>query len=139
MNTYFTPAQQTNSDYIAPFWDLGSNGVPNLTKFLYNMNPFSATASYQVPGTGTSGLPLVRLENISGGKFLTAEYTQWKAATGAGMTNLPQFGSTLPGLTNRALLVSTTSIDANRERVKYRDPVTNLPAAFGRVKVVPAP
>ena len=139
VNTYFTPAQQTNSDYIAPFWDLGSNGAPNLAKFLYNMNPFSATASYQVPGTGTSGLPLVRLENISGGKFLTAEYTQWKAATGAGMTNLPQFGSTLPGLTNRALPVSTTSIDANRERVKYRDSVTNLPAAFGRVNVVPAP
>ena len=81
----------------------------------------------------------MRLENLSGGKFLTAEYTQWKAGTGAGITNIPQFGSTVLGLTNRALLVSTTSIDASRERVKYRDSVTNLPAAFGRVKVVPAP
>ena len=139
VNTYFSPAQRTNSDYIAPFWDLDNDGIPNLTEFLYNTDPLSASVQYQVPGTGTSGLPLVRLENISGGKFLTAEYTQWKAATGAGITNIPQFGSTVLGLTNRALLVSTTSIDANRERVKYRDSVTNLPAAFGRVNVVPAP
>jgi hypothetical protein len=50
---------------------------------------------------------------------------------------LPQFGSTVLGLTNRALLISTTSLDTNRERVKYRDSLTTLPAAFGRVKIVP--
>jgi hypothetical protein len=137
-NTFFTASQRTNAAYISPSWDLDNDGLANLDEFAFFMNPNSAAPQKMVAGTGTNGLPLIRQEVVSGSKYLTMEYTQWKSTTDAGLTYTPQFSSNLStGLVARGVLMSTTSIDANRERVKYRDSIANLPYAFGRVKVTP--
>jgi hypothetical protein len=137
-NTFFSPSQRTNAFYISPVWDLGSGKLPNLGAFAFFMNPTSAVPQIMIAGTGTSGLPLIRPETISGSKYLTMEYTRWKSTTDAGLTYTPQFSSNLAtGFVARAVGISTNSIDANRERVKYRDSIANLPYAFGWVKVTP--
>lgn len=137
-NTFFSATQSTNSYYISPVWDLGSDKLANLGAFAFFMNPFSAVPQIMVAGTGTSGLPLIRPETISGSQYLTMEYTRWKSTTDAGLTYTPQFSSNLAtGFVARAVGISTNSIDANRERVKYRDSIANLPYAFGWVKVTP--
>jgi hypothetical protein len=135
-NTFFTPAQRTNADHISPMLDFDTDGLVNLDEFAFFMNPNSAAPQNMVAGTGTNGLPLIRQEIISGSKYLTVEFTQWKSSSGAGLTYTPQFSSDLTtGFAARGALLSTTSIDANRERVKYRDSIANLPRAFGWVKV----
>jgi hypothetical protein len=141
-NTFFSPAQRTNSYYISPVWDLDGDNLANLYEFAFFMNPLSAAPQNMTAGTGTNGLPLIRQETISGSRYLTMEFTQWKSSTGAGLIYTPQFSSNLAtGFAARGVLLSTTSIsgDANRERVKYRDSIANLPAAFGKVDVAPGP
>ena len=135
-NTFFSAAQSTNAYYTSPDWDLGSGSVANLGAFAFFLNPFSTTPPIMVAGTGTSGLPLIRHETISGSQYLTMEYTRWKSTTDAGLTYTPEFSSNLAaGFVARGMGISTNSIDANRERVKYRDSIANLPYAFGYVKV----
>jgi hypothetical protein len=137
-NTFFSAAQSTNAYYISPVWDLGGGQVANLNAFAFFINPIAAVPQIMVAGTGTGGLPLIRPETVSGGQYLTMEYTRWKSTTDAGLTYTPQFSSDLAtGFVARGVLMSTTSIDASRERVKYRDSIANLPYAFGRVQITP--
>ena len=138
VNAFFAPAQRTNSNYMAPSQDPDGDGIANFVEFQFNMDPLSGIAQYQVADTGTAGLPLIRKENVNGHNYITEEFTQWKATSGAGVTNIPQFTSDLlSGFAPRGVLMSTTTIDANRERVKYRDSVPDLPAAFGSGIVSP--
>jgi hypothetical protein len=137
-NTFFSVAQRTNAFYISPATDYDGDNLANLDEFAFFMNPVSATPQNMVAVTGTNGLPLIRSEILSGSRYLTMEFTRWKSTTDAGLTYTPQFSSNLAtGFVARAVGISTNSIDANRERVKYRDSLPNLPYAVGRVKVTP--
>ena len=137
-NTYFGGGQNTNAYYISPDWNLSGGQYVNLDYFAFFMNPALPTPPTMIAGTGTNGLPLIRQEVISGSKYLTMEFTRWKSTTDASLTYTPQFSSSLnTGFVARGVGISTNSIDANRERVKYRDSIANLPYAFGRVVVTP--
>jgi hypothetical protein len=138
VNSFFSPSQQMNAYYTSPDWGVSAGGtLANLDAFAFFLNP-SAAPQVMVAGTGTSGLPLLRHETISGSQYLTMEFAQWKSSSDAGLTYIPQFSSDLTsGFTARGVAMATNSIDANRERVKYRDSIANLPKAFGRVKVTP--
>jgi hypothetical protein len=135
LNTYFLPSEAVDPDLTAPFWDLDGDGDTNLVEAMFNTDPFSAKKTYQAAGSGSSGLPLIRRENISGQNYLTMEFTRWKASANAGVVATPQFGDTLSSWPRAGTILSTTSIDATRERVKYRDSTPDLPKAFGRVDV----
>ena len=139
VNANFSPSQRSNADFIAPFQDPDGDSYNNYFEFLFNMNPTNSVVQYHTAATGTSGLPLLRLEPVSGSNYLTVEFSRWKSTTDAATTYTPQFATTLPTWSARGVLMSTTSIDANRERVKYRDSIPNLATAFGRVKLTLAP
>ena len=136
LNANFTPTQLADSDFTAPFLDLDGDGLSNLMEATFNTNPFNPRKTYHTAGTGTSGLPLVRMELISGQQVLTIEYTRWKAAVNSGVSAVPQFGDDLVSWARSGTIIgSPVNVDANRERVKFRDTSWNLGKDFGRVKV----
>ena len=68
----FTSAQLTNSaisgDTAAPAGD----GIPNLMKYAFDLNPFVA---------GAGGLPVATVQNVSGSNYLAISYTRVLFAT----------------------------------------------------------
>lgn len=137
---YFSPGQIANSDFTAPWQDLDGDGDSNLVESFFNTNPFDPRKSYHAAGTGTSGLPLIRRENIGGQNYLTVEYTRWKSSANAGVAAAPQFSDTLASWPRAGVMIgSPVSISTDRERVKFRDSVADLPKAFGRVEVLSQP
>jgi hypothetical protein len=113
-----------------------NDGVTNLEKFAFNMNPLTADSRRLTVGAnGTAGLPGGAM---AAGK-LRIEFLRRKASTNPGITYTAQFGSDFVGWTD--IPVGTpagTSIDENWERVVVDDPAGGT-ARFGRVKVVQAP
>jgi flagellar hook assembly protein FlgD len=110
------------------------DGVTNLEKFAFNMNPSAPDVRMlTVGGSGTAGLPGGALV---GGK-LRIEFVRRKAATNPGITYTPQFCSGL-GIWDdfTGAPVSVTSIDPTWERVVVDDPVGAAGRRFGRVKLV---
>jgi hypothetical protein len=111
-----------------------NDGVTNLEKFAFNMNPTAPDVRMLTVGAaGTAGLP--------GGALVTGklriEFVRRKAATNPGITYTPQFCSGL-GIWDdfTGAPVSVTSIDPTWERVVVDDPAVGTGKRFGRVKLV---
>jgi hypothetical protein len=94
-----------------PFGD----GVPNLLKYAFNMNPGGADRRTLVPGTGTVGLPVMRI--VSGS--VRYEFLRRK---NSGLIYTPQQSSNLSGASWQAATGTTTvtPIDENWERVEIQ-------------------
>ncbi len=138
LTTWFSPGQLGNSDFTAPFQDPDGDGIENIVEAMFGTDPFDGRMVYQTPGGGSSGLPLLRRENIGGQDYLTVEFTRWKASANAGVVAIPQFGDDLVSWPRPGVMVgSPVSVSATRERVKFRDTVPNAGRAFGRVEVLP--
>lgn len=111
-----------------------NDGVTNLEKFAFNMNPsIPDVRMLTVGAAGTAGLPGGALV---GGK-LRIEFVRRKAATNPGITYMPQFCSSF-GIWEdfTGAPVSVTSIDPTWERVVVDDPAAGTGRRFGRVKLV---
>ena len=111
-----------------------NDGVTNLEKFAFNMNPSAPDVRMLTVGAaGTAGLPGAALV---GGK-LRIEFVRRKAATNPGITYTPQFCSGL-GIWDdfTGAPVSVTSIDSTWERVVVDDPAVGTGKRFGRIKLV---
>lgn len=139
LNAHFTPAEMNDPDLSAPFWDHDGDGESNLMEATFNTDPFDPRKTYHMPDIGTSGLPLLRSEKIGEEVFLTIEFTRWKTTAHACITASPQFGDDLSHWTRSGVVISTTSLDSFRERVKIRDSIPNLPKSFGRVRLTTHP
>ena len=114
-----------------------NDGVTNLQKFAFNLNPLATDVRrLTVGGNGTAGLPGGA---VVGGK-LRLEFLRRIAGTNPGITYTAQFGSDLTGWTS--LPVGTpagTAIDATWERVVADDPTVGATKSFGRVQVLQTP
>lgn len=112
-----------------------SDGVPNLLKFSFNLNPLAPDVrTLGVGANGTAGLPgAIR----TGGK-LRLEFIRRKAATQPGIAYLPQFSSDAMAWVDVAGNLPATSIDSTWERVVVDDPEPGV-VRFGRLKVVEIP
>lgn len=112
-----------------------NDGVPNLLKFAFNLNPLAPDVrTLGVGANGTAGLPgAIR----SGGK-LRLEFIRRKAATQPGIAYLPQFSSDAMAWVDVAGNLPATSIDSTWERVVVDDPAPGV-VRFGRLKVVEIP
>ena len=109
------------------------DGVTNLSKFAFNMDPQHSDCRSLKPGGGaTAGLP--GSSNV-GGK-LRIEFLRRKASTQPGITYTPQFGSSPGALSDfTGTETSVDTLDSTWERVVVEDPAPAANARFGRLKV----
>ncbi|MFM7182981.1 MAG: hypothetical protein ACKO2G_16170 [Verrucomicrobiales bacterium] len=119
-----------------PLADLDGDGISNLMEYALNLDPLTNQQVIMTPDTGLSGLPVIRLETISGSKRLTIEFVRRTTASGAGLDYTPQFSSGLDDW----FAVGTetvTSIDSRWDRVKVVDVLTTNDTSrrFARCKV----
>ena len=135
LSQHFSPSEILDPDLVAPFWDHDGDGESNLMEATFNTDPFDSRKSYQVPDIGTAGLPFLRSEKISGNQYLTIEFIRWKSSSHACIDATPQFCDDLSDWHREGTVISSTSLDAERERVKVRDSVPNLQRAFGRIRL----
>jgi hypothetical protein len=128
------PAGQSDP-LLAPHDD----GVSNLLKFAFNMDPTRPDVRMlSVGGEGTSGLPGGAME---GGVF-RLEFLRRKAGSYPGITYTPQFGSAPDSWTDFSGTESVSPLDPESptwERVVVDDPAPGPGPRFGRLKVVQTP
>lgn len=114
------------------------DGVPNLVKFAFHLDPTKPDARHLAAGANSPvGLPgMARMA----GK-LRIEFIRRKASSLPGITYTPQFSSDLGSWTDfTGTPTSVTSMDQTWERVVVDDNSPSAAAArFGRLKVVETP
>ncbi|MES2658670.1 MAG: hypothetical protein V4689_08625 [Verrucomicrobiota bacterium] len=133
---YFTPSQIAVSATTGPLADFDADGIANLLEFALNLEPGFNAQTIMTPVTGLSGLPVVRLENISGANHVTIEFVRRTAGSGAGLTYTPQFSSDLDDWQTIGS-ETVVSINPRWDRVKVVDPETTTSEVkrFARLKV----
>ncbi|MCX6875839.1 MAG: choice-of-anchor D domain-containing protein [Verrucomicrobia bacterium] len=112
------------------------DGVPNLLKFAFNMDPTKPDVRELTVGAdGTAGLP----GGAMVGGVLRIEFLRRQALTHPGLTYLAEFSPNLATWVDLTYLAMVTPIDGTWERVVVDDPYPWLFGRYGRVKVVQAP
>lgn len=119
-----------------PAADDDDDGVPNVIEFAFNMNPTAADGTPLTPGSGLSGLPVIRPEIIAGQRRLTIEYIRRR-------NSCLEFAiEASDDLAAWAPIAATPNgapviINAGYERVKFDDIVTVTAAQsrFLRIRV----
>ncbi|MCX6879010.1 MAG: choice-of-anchor D domain-containing protein, partial [Verrucomicrobia bacterium] len=112
------------------------DGIPNLLKFAFNMDPTKPDVRVLTVGAdGTAGLPGGA---VVGGVF-RIEFLRRKALTNPGITYQTEFSSNLVSWVDLTLFAVATSIDETWERVVVDDPYSWVSKRFGRMKVVLVP
>ncbi|MCX6873864.1 MAG: choice-of-anchor D domain-containing protein, partial [Verrucomicrobia bacterium] len=126
------PTEQTDPGQ-APQGD----GVPNLLKFAFNLDPTQADVrKLSVGADEMAGLPG---ETWVDG-VLRIEFIRRKACTNPGITYTPQFSSSVDLWTDFTGTPVVTSIDSTWERVVIEDaPPVGSTQRFGHLKVVTIP
>lgn len=133
---YFSPAQIATPSTTGPLADFDADGISNLLEFALNLDPIFNERVTMDPGTGLRGLPLVRVENISGNDRVTIEFVRRTAASGAGLTCTPQFSDDMQTWSATGT-ATVTSINPRWDRVKVVDSqnVSASAKRFARLKV----
>ncbi|MBN8458818.1 MAG: DUF2271 domain-containing protein [Verrucomicrobia bacterium] len=116
-----------------PLQNPSGDGVSNLLKFAFNLDPSKADVRKLTVGSGQSaGLPGIA---ATPGPVLKLEYLRRKTSSNPGITYTPQFGSDLTGWTN-ATGGTVVSVDTTWERVTVTDsPPPGAGIRFGRVRI----
>jgi len=133
----WTSAAGLPSTMAGPMQSPQGDGVPNLLKFAFNMDPTKPDArELSVGSNATAGLP--------GGALLDGalriEFLRRKALTHPGITYTPQFGSEPNNFVDFAGAPATvTSVDSIWERVVVADPDAMGAKRFARVKIILLP
>ncbi len=112
-----------------PFGD----GVENLLKYAFNMNPAGPDVSVLATG-GSSGLPQISVDSSGAEPVLKVAFLRRK---GSGLIYTPQRSDTLGTFVAMTGTQTVTSIDTQWERVTVEEPAppATAPSAFGRVRV----
>jgi len=121
-----------------PLADIDFDGIVNLLEFAFRTDPRAIDAPL-IAGTGTAGLPIVRLVNGPGGSRLEIEYVRRKSTSGSGLTYIPEFASEAGRWELATAAPTITSLDANWERVIIQDAAgIGAPNRFAHVRVISA-
>ncbi|MCX6875649.1 MAG: choice-of-anchor D domain-containing protein, partial [Verrucomicrobia bacterium] len=124
-------------DQAGPEQTPQGDGVPNLLKFAFNMDPTKPDVrALTVGADGTAGLP--------GGAVVAGvfriEFLRRKALTHPGIIYTPQFCSDIDTWIDFAGVPTTvTPVDPTWERVVVDDSYSWVSKRFGRVKVITVP
>jgi hypothetical protein len=130
---FFTASELNDANISGGAADIDGDGIATLLEFALNLNPKVSDRTTMIAGTGLAGLPLIRLENISGQSRLTMEFVRRRTAGAPGITYHVEFGTDLSTWTETGTEV-ITQIDDTWERVKVSDSVANAPKRFGRLR-----
>lgn len=106
-----------DAPFAAETADPDRDTVTNFFEFVFNMDPLTAAYGTVTPGTGTSGLPLIREEASGDLRFLTVEYIRLKTVgtyTVQASTDLNTWSAA--GLT----VLAQASVSPDYERLKVR-------------------
>ncbi|MEO7318019.1 MAG: hypothetical protein ABIZ56_03410, partial [Chthoniobacteraceae bacterium] len=138
--------EDEDADGLSDFWerqkftglhldgtqDLEGDGANNFLEFASNLNPNAPDATRLVPGTGTSGLPSVRIVGTGNARHLQVEFIR---RTNFPLTYRVDFADTVGAWSPAVGVPVVTPINAQFERVVVDDTVTILtnPRRFGRV------
>jgi hypothetical protein len=133
---YFSPAEIANPARTGELADFDGDEIPNLLEFALNLDPTFPERAVMVPGTGLRGLPLVRVEHLSGSDRLTIEFVRRTAGSGAGLTYTPEFSPDLQDW-QAAGVENVVPINPRWERVKVEDSLSTneAPSRFARLRV----
>lgn len=114
-----------------PFHD----GVPNLLKFAFNLNPAGPDVRTLAKGSGTAGLPLFVLDRSGAQNRFTVEYLRRR---NSGLTYVPKTSTDFGVFSPMTGTTTVTGINADWERVVVQMPLTGVggPRLFGRVEVI---
>jgi hypothetical protein len=124
------------TDQRGPLQSPQNDGVNNLQKYAFNLDPTQPDTRHLIVGAGnTAGLPGVAVVN---GK-LHIEYIRRLAASNPGITYTPQCGSDLNGWALTITQVSATRIGTTDwERVVVESPASNT-MGFARIMITQSP
>lgn len=120
--------------------DSDKDNLTLLEEYAFNLNPTEPDLQYLEVGTGTSGLPVVRVESVDNEERLVVHYPRRKAETNPQITVSVEFTSDLSDPDSWAAsgtVASPTSIDGTWEQVKVTDDVaiTSGSPRYARVRV----
>lgn len=111
-----------------------ADGVSNLLKYAFNLNPSAADSRVLQSATGTAGLPLFTLASGSPQRLFKVEYLRRK---NSGLVYSPEISTDMVRFTAMQGSPTVASIDDDWERVTLSmavDPALT-PKLFGRVSV----
>lgn len=133
---YFTPAQIAVPEESGPMADFDGDGIGNLMEFALNLDPIFNERAVMFPSLGLRGLPIVRVETISGEDRVTIEFVRRTGASGSGLDYAPRFSSDLDDWGAEGT-ESVELINPRWERVKVVDSQTTSVSSkrFARLKV----
>jgi len=114
--------------------DTDSDGVSDLLEYAFNLNSTRSDRRILTEGTGTSGLPIARLDTTTSPARLRIEYLRRKNSASGGISYQVEWSSNLGSWSTGAATTMVTSIDGAWERVVVSDPFP-APTRFSRVSV----
>jgi hypothetical protein len=116
----------------------GPDGIPNLTKYAFNMQASDGVMQVQ-PGIGIRGLPGATINPNT--QRVRVEFVRRTSSSAPGVSYQVEFSSDLKNFAPSGSQVQVVAIDANFERVTWEDGVSlnDMPARFARVKIVETP
>ncbi|MEP4076277.1 Calx-beta domain-containing protein [Haloferula sp.] len=137
---YLTDEGVTSEDGTLDDYD--DDTIVHLLERAFNLVPTVSDYTNLTPGTGTSGLPAIYLDDLGSGERLTIEYIRMKSTIATDLTYSPVFADTLGGsFSASAETEAVTEIDSLWERVIIQDDYTTSQKTerFGRVEVEVTP
>jgi hypothetical protein len=120
----------------APEANPAGDGISNLLKYAFNMDPntaYSGEARHLSPGSGQSGLPSITGIETPGGRKLRIEFLRRR--NDASIIYQPRFSTDLQGWVPAIATPVVTPIDAEWERVVVEDLIDAWDRRFGQVMV----
>jgi hypothetical protein len=137
LRLYFSPSQIADANLSGPLSDFDKDGINNLLEFALNLDPIFNERATMTAATGLRGLPLTKIENISGQDRLTIEFVSRSASSGAGLTYIAEFSDDLTTWQTGGT-PAVTAINPRWDRVKIPDTSTTTlsPKRFARLRVV---
>lgn len=111
-----------------------NDGVPNILKYAFNMNPSAPDVRLLQPVTGTAGLPFTSVDQSDAGSVFHMEFIRRKNVD---LSYEPLISTDLVSYQPMTGDTTVVAIDADWERVVIRKPfdVASQPDLFATVKV----
>lgn len=132
---WFTANGLTGAD-AAPEANPAGDGISNLLKYAFNMDPntaYSGNARHLTAGSGQSGLPSITTSKPPGGQRLRIEFVRRRNDNSLGYQAQFSIDNTI--WVPAVAAPTVTVIDADWERVVVEDLLDAWPTRFGRVGV----